>query len=969
MLWQQSTDTLVLGGTAGMSVAGAVNFLGNLNVQGHVGIAGTLTVIQAANFQGAVGINDSLTVVGSLSVQGPIGINGSLTVIGTLSVSQNIELSGALHVVGTSLFEANITFKGNVPTAAVIWSSNANIWMFGMDDHGIDVYFYAEATGHTVTWDQDGDTNNGVWSFGATSKGSDVIFWGNTALYRTWWNMDGDTNGQWLFGDDAKGVMVIFNGATTGHLVQWDPDGDSNGQWDFGASTKGVMVKFYGAVANFITTWDPNDDTNGSWAFGANTYGLKVEFYSITTGCGVFWAPDGDTNAGVWSFGATGGAKGVDVYFYGNGTGSYMQWDQSANTVVLHGLATIDQPGTDLAAETNLLEISYVTGIAFPGVTHKCIDARIDHTAAFAGGNLVTAFLRLEMAAASTITGMSTPLYCAVEPGDCASIGTCYAAVLEFSADTARAAAPMAFIRFGDKDTVDATNVRLLFDIGAQNAMPVGTGAGQIYFDPTLKIVVNADTRYIVLSTVENTLSLGSDTAGADATFFADTTGCGAFWVHDADGGNGTWSFGAATGSKGVDVCFYGITNGASVCWDQSADQFNFVKSSIEMTGTITEGLASPYIGIGQSATPIAITTFADHVLGIGVWLELKKNAAFSLLGGYFKVQTDGSTEVPLAQLVAVAPRITVDMNLDTGYGVQSHMTISGTKTSSELISVSAYVNLGAGARTADRVCALQAMFDGSGTAGTVVGDATVARIVNGGTVITTDSILSLNQQVSAKCTQMMLLEQLNANPAQFPDGIIQTGQWLKTAFEAKSYLAAADEGIKLTVNEVGTHTGAVRGIHVAMTKMSGAITGAGSFSGIASDIQPRANVSNAYAFNAYTGISGTPSITYMSAYRCYCDDLGATHGNVYYYGCADLNIDSTNEASAGAGFNYFIRMYAHGGPPHTAFYFPSSVGIDQLIFFEHSADPVEASAIPGTQDARIKVLFGATQYYIPLYR
>jgi len=218
-------------------------------------------------------------------------------------------------------------------------------------------------------------------------------------------------------------------------------------------------------------------------------------------------------------------------------------------------------------------------------------------------------------------------------------------------------------------------------------------------------------------------------------------------------------AFGANT--AGVDVQAFGATtDGASLLWDASDDQLEFTKTSIEMTGVLAdEGLDSPYIGIGTSASSIEITSFADHVLGIGTWLKLKKNAAFSLLGGYFKVETDGSTDVADAQLVAVAPRVTVDMNLDSAYGVQSHMTISGTKTSSELISVSAYVDLASGQRTADRVCALQAMISGSGTAGTVDGDCFVAYIANRGTVITTDAIVNIHNQSSATAVDAIRMD------------------------------------------------------------------------------------------------------------------------------------------------------------------------------------------------------------------
>jgi len=196
-----------------------------------------------------------------------------------------------------------------------------------------------------------------------------------------------------------------------------------------------------------------------------------------------------------------------------------------------------------------------------------------------------------------------------------------------------------------------------------------------------------------------------------------------------------------------------------------------FSGASIRMTGTLaSEGLANPYISIGSSSSSIEITNFADNVLGVGTWFKLKKNAAKSLLGAYFKVETDGSTDVANAQLVAVAPRVTVDTALDSAYGVQSHMTISGTKSSSELISISAYTELGSGARTADRVCALQAMINGSGTAGTVTGDCFVAYIANRGTVITTDAVLCVHNQSSAGATAMVKIENESATAGRVTD-------------------------------------------------------------------------------------------------------------------------------------------------------------------------------------------------------
>ena len=171
---------------------------------------------------------------------------------------------------------------------------------------------------------------------------------------------------------------------------------------------------------------------------------------------------------------------------------------------------------------------------------------------------------------------------------------------------------------------------------------------------------------------------------------------------------------------------------------------------------TLTQGLGNGLICIGTQAAPktIAMTT---STIPLVVNLNNTGNAATGMIASYFKVATGANQ--PLAQLVAVAPRVTVNENLDSAYGVQSHMTVSGAKTSSELIAVSAYTLLGTGARTADRVCALQAMFDGSGTAGTVVGDAIVGYFVNGGTVITTNDIVKVYNQNAATTVDMVHIE------------------------------------------------------------------------------------------------------------------------------------------------------------------------------------------------------------------
>lgn len=197
----------------------------------------------------------------------------------------------------------------------------------------------------------------------------------------------------------------------------------------------------------------------------------------------------------------------------------------------------------------------------------------------------------------------------------------------------------------------------------------------------------------------------------------------------------------------------------------------------------------------------------------------------------------------------------------------------------------------------------------------------------------------------------------------------IDVGTTTTSAFVSDSTLAAAGRAMHLVVSDTYTGTSGVKGIQVQMTKTSGVTSGAGEFIGIASEIQIKANVSHAYAFQVYTGIATTPTIGDMSAYHAYCDDLGSA--TVGTYQVADFNIDSTNEATSG---NYFIRMYAHGAAPTAAFYFPSSVGIDNLIYFEQSVAPFHSGELHDNQaadidcDAYITIMMGTTPYYIPLF-
>ena len=98
-------------------------------------------------------------------------------------------------------------------------------------------------------------------------------------------------------------------------------------------------------------------------------------------------------------------------------------------------------------------------------------------------------------------------------------------------------------------------------------------------------------------------------------------------------------------------------------------------------------------------------------------------------------------------------------------------------------------------------------------------------------------------------------------------------------------------------------------------------------------------------------------------------DATATCNGNV-----APLWID--NQMSCAVGGEEYGIIATTGGTKPDAFigFETSSSGYDQLLYFDETFNSgagtcVETSAVPATQDARIKVYYDGTQYYIPLYK
>jgi len=627
-------------------------------------------------------------------------------------------------------------------------------------------------------------------------------------------------------GEAVFGDATILDALTVNDECAITGDVDILGDFVLGEDGDGSDLILYGAVANYKAWWDQDGDTNGAFYFGADTYGIQVNLYGDVTGCGVFWDPTTDTN-GTLKIGATGGSKGNDLIAYGDTNGNYLHWDQSADDLLLVGTATqLAIAGTTNATTTTTGSLRTAGGLAvlldvFIGggelnVANVATDIVIKANTAAALEIYDSTTKLLGIDTRNTVSGIEV---ITLDPG---------AATLPDGATSTRNGV---VVKSFTSTLVGVTQVTTAFDgLSFQVEVPtIAQSGGAVAVDkastvyiagpPTAGASVTITAGYALevgagATLLGGDLIVGASGVGHEVKFHCDTASYNVWLDDDGDTNKGTWYFGDDT--YGVDTVFNGQTTASRMTWDASAIQLDFLKGSIEMTGLLaTQGLASPYIGIGTSAASIDVSTFGDHVLGIGTWHKLSTDGAYSLLGGYFKVETDGSNEVPNAQLVAVAPRVTVDMNLDSAYGVQSHMTISGTKTSSELINVSAYTVLGAGARTADRVCALQAMISGSGTAGTVVGDAIVGYFVNAGTVITTTDIIKSYNQSAATVVDMIEIE----NDGTATNGILINNDGTMGA--GILFEGALDHGIMFTEDPVagdsdnsfiniGTYAGAI---------------------------------------------------------------------------------------------------------------------------------------------------------------
>jgi hypothetical protein len=136
MLWDTSTDDLVLAGAAGIDLAGDIDVDGTANldivdIDGAVDMASTLTLAGNADFNGDLDVDGT----SNLDV---VDIDGAVDMASTLGVTGASTLTGAVTAV------AGITMTGTTPTLTIgdagaedtkiVFDGNAQDYYVGLDD-------------------------------------------------------------------------------------------------------------------------------------------------------------------------------------------------------------------------------------------------------------------------------------------------------------------------------------------------------------------------------------------------------------------------------------------------------------------------------------------------------------------------------------------------------------------------------------------------------------------------------------------------------------------------------------------------------------------------------------------------------------------------------------------------------------------------------------------------------------------
>jgi len=667
---------------------------------------------------------------------------GSFTTAGGASVAKQLFIGDDLDmsVSGTGTYD--FTLKDSVADALSIVGGTTDMIVFCTDTDTITITPPTTITGLL--------TSGGGITVGTSGAGFDVTFYGDNAGSDFVWDQNGDTYGSLTLGANTDGVDFTVYGTTTGNYLRWDRSTDDlllvgtatqlgvagttastdsttgsihtagglgvggacfiAGAVEIGVDGTGTDFTLFGDTADYAVKWDASGDTNGALYVGADTYGVMFELYGDVASCGVFWNPSTDTN-GTLTIGTTGGSAGVDVVMYGDTDAKYWKWDQSADGVVLVGTFT----------ETGNMAVTGTVGIVgaitiSPAAAGTFINFALETE--WVSGTLIDADFGSGSTLSDDTVGMELDFNSNV--------------TMTTDKDVTGYVLKLPALTQGVANTTLITG----WNLSTAGAIVQSAGAGTITWKGLNIQLPNSTQTAGTVNSYAIYITAGTVTSGSQYGIY----------------------FPAGTLTTAIAL--------AGTCTDGIAFSGTVSDEAIQIGGTYDHGIrftedmvagdvTNSFINIGDYTTGIAVAPDGANMFGVMHNVTVSVNVAYWYQAYYTKITTSSTTTN--TSIAGHALRMNVATNIAASYGIQCHTNITaGADVTEEVISVSAMVDLGTGETTSDRVVALQAGFSGSGTAGTVDGDAIVAYFWSGGTVVTTDAVVKAHNKGSSTTVDIL---------------------------------------------------------------------------------------------------------------------------------------------------------------------------------------------------------------------
>jgi cytoskeletal protein CcmA (bactofilin family) len=361
MLWDTSTDDLVLAGAAGIDLAGDIDVDGTANldvvdIDGAVDMASTLTLAGNADFNGDLDVDGT----SNLDV---VDIDGAVDMASTLTLAGNADFNGALDVDGTTNLDV-VDIDGAVDMASTL-TVHSNVSMTVADNSaGLQVICTdADASaGPLILLDRDtaspadGDTLGRIYNQGRNDADELITY----AQITTKSNdvTDGTEDGELLINVMTNGSATSVMSITGGEIQMDATAVDLNGTLDVsGTSTLTGNVSagadvIIGATDKLRLDGSASGNTYLSESAGdvvtLTTEGIDSFLFASSGGNPYIRLQAGNTGVGAIQYYENDGGSGQVLHFQAGVRGADNKYYISSNATI-HTNYAIQCSGEDVA--------------------------------------------------------------------------------------------------------------------------------------------------------------------------------------------------------------------------------------------------------------------------------------------------------------------------------------------------------------------------------------------------------------------------------------------------------------------------------------------------------------------------------------------------------------------------------------------------------------------------------------------